>query len=99
MPSPPEKFPRSFQFWEVSHWATFVQYLMEGPILNLTDFHLVGVLGRLVVRGSEDNSETPPLSVADADVVVAGNTPAIATISDNNIFRILRMGVAPFVWV
>ena len=64
---------------------------MDGPILNVTYFHFVGVLGKVVLRGSEDDSETPPTSVADADVVVAGITPAIATMSDNNIFRMLRM--------
>ena len=71
---------------------------MEGPILNVTVFHFVGLLGRVVVRGSEDDSETPPTSVANADVVVTGKIPVIATISDNNIFR-MRMGIAPFVWV
>ena len=40
----------------------------------MTYFHLVGALGRFVVRGSDDNSETPPSSVADADVVVAEMT-------------------------
>jgi hypothetical protein len=69
---------------------------MEGPILNVTDFHFVGVLGRLGFRGSEDNSETPSTFVADTDVVVTGNTPVIITISDNIIFRMMRMGFRSF---
>jgi hypothetical protein len=50
----------------------------------------------VVLRGSEETSETPSTFLADTDVVVTGNAPVIITISDNNIFRIMRMGFRSF---
>ena len=88
MPSPPPQLPPSCQFWAVSHWATFFQYLMEGPILNLTDFHLVGVLSRVVLRGSEESSETPPVAAPAAGLVT---TDVTSIVNINIITRSMRI--------
>ena len=52
----------------------------------------------MVLRGSEDCSETPP-GVAVADTTVAWVRPVITIIKDNNSVLNMRIGVAPFDWV